>query len=365
MRKSTQEEFINLVIKFQGDKYSFEKTIFVNQRTCIIVTCKKHQFDFPVVPSVLLGNKKKRKKERSFKVGSCPKCKEEYSEKIKVPKIKKVFCSKAKNTLAKPNERIKRINGKKHYACEIHGNVLVGESRRLRDGCPTCNMLIRQNGRAVKKSNKVLNVNPQVNKINNNIVNYIPYQELKDRVNLLGITSHSEYRKWRKRTSQIDTPCNPDRVYKTEWISYYEFFNKNKIDLMSVGERKIYNYLKRKGYNFETQKKFIDCKNIHSLPFDFYLPEYNTLIEFDGQQHFKVSNFSTSAEVNKKKFEQLQKNDKIKTVYCENKNINLIRLDDKDLSNNIIEWSLDTELSRIAAEIAISEFKIFLKVTHF
>lgn len=62
-----------------------------------------------------------------------------------------------------------------------------------------------------------------------------------------------------------------------------------------------------------------------------------------------------SANVNKTKFEQLQKNDKIKTAYCANNNISLIRLDDKDLNNNVIEWSLDIELSRIAADIAISK----------
>jgi len=359
MKKLTQEEFINSVIKLQGNKYSFEKTIYVNQRTPVIITCKKHQFDFNIIPSVLLGYRKKGNKKRSFRVGSCPKCHEEYFRKTKIIK-KRVYYSTAKNTRAKATEHIERINGKRFYVCEVHGNVPVGECRDLCDGCPTCNIIaykakIKNNIKPIyiKLINKISTVNKS------NKITYIPYLELKSRVNSLGITSHWEYRKWVKRTCQENIPTNPDRVYKMEWISYYDFFNKNKTDSMSAGENKIYNYLKRKKYNFETQKKFIDCKNIHSLPFDFYLPELNTLIEFDGQQHFKISNFSLSAEINIKKFEQLQKNDKIKTEYCKNKKINLIRLDDNELINNVMEWSLDIELSRIAAEIAISEFKKF------
>lgn len=40
------------------------------------------------------------------------------------------------------------------------------------------------------------------------------------------------------------------------------------------------------------QYKFLDCKDQRPLPFDFYLPEYNTCIEYDGGQHFFPVNFS-------------------------------------------------------------------------
>jgi very-short-patch-repair endonuclease len=151
-------------------------------------------------------------------------------------------------------------------------------------------------------------------------------------------------------------PSNPERVYKGKgWISYYEFFNTNKYDKMSAGEKRIYNYLKRKNIEFECQKKFDDCKNINHLLFDFYLPNHNTIIEFDGQQHFKMARFSKDKEENQKAFVQTQKNDRIKNNYCHKNNINLLRLDDYHLTQNIVEWELDNELSRIAAEIAIGK----------
>ena len=64
------------------------------------------------------------------------------------------------------------------------------------------------------------------------------------------------------------------------------------------------------------------------LPFDFYIPQYNLCIEFDGKQHFIPTDFkSNSTEEEKLKyFELVQMRDNIKTDYCKNNNINLLRI---------------------------------------
>ena len=60
------------------------------------------------------------------------------------------------------------------------------------------------------------------------------------------------------------------------------------------------------------------------MRFDFYLPDYNTCIEFDGEQHFKpIKHFG-----GKERFKQQQKNDQIKNDYCVENNIALIRISD-------------------------------------
>ena len=46
------------------------------------------------------------------------------------------------------------------------------------------------------------------------------------------------------------------------------------------------NYLIKHEFEFEEQKRFKDCRNKKPLPFDFYLPQYNLCIEFDGQLHY-------------------------------------------------------------------------------
>lgn len=52
-------------------------------------------------------------------------------------------------------------------------------------------------------------------------------------------------------------------------------------------------YLSVHKINYLAEHKFEDCIGIGGkhLRFDFYLPEYNTIIEYDGQQHFMPSEY--------------------------------------------------------------------------
>lgn len=57
----------------------------------------------------------------------------------------------------------------------------------------------------------------------------------------------------------------------------------------SKGEDAIAGYLSKLNISFEQQKRFQDCYRFYGnyLPFDFYLPDYNCCIEYDGEQHYK------------------------------------------------------------------------------
>ena len=78
---------------------------------------------------------------------------------------------------------------------------------------------------------------------------------------------------------------------------------------------------------YTPQKRFDDCKDIKPLPFDFYLSDYNTCIEYDGQQHFEPVDFSGKREnLAQQQFEKTQYHDKIKNKYCEDNNIRLLRI---------------------------------------
>ena len=88
----------------------------------------------------------------------------------------------------------------------------------------------------------------------------------------------------------------------------------------SKGEKKIRNYLINNQIKFIPQYKFNDCKNNSQLPFDFYLPDYNTCVEYNGIQHYKpVKQFG-----GEERFIIQQKCDKIKIDYCNINKINLI-----------------------------------------
>ena len=80
-----------------------------------------------------------------------------------------------------------------------------------------------------------------------------------------------------------------------------------------------------------------DCKLIKKLRFDFYLPEKDIFIEFDGEQHFKPSMFG-GKESGEEKLQRTVINDKIKNEYCEKNKIKLIRIKyDEDLQNKLEE----------------------------
>lgn len=76
---------------------------------------------------------------------------------------------------------------------------------------------------------------------------------------------------------------------------------------------------------FQPQKRFDNCRNkkqTDTLPFDFYLPNHNVCIEYDGEHHFHP----IEAWGGHEKFLINQENDKIKSEYCQNNNITLVRL---------------------------------------
>lgn len=86
----------------------------------------------------------------------------------------------------------------------------------------------------------------------------------------------------------------------------------------SIGELIIEDYLLRNNINFIEQYKFDECFNRSKLPFDFYLPDFNTCIEYDGEFHYKDFGFND--------LESQKNNDNIKNNFCKKNNIRLIRI---------------------------------------
>ena len=101
----------------------------------------------------------------------------------------------------------------------------------------------------------------------------------------------------------------------------------------SKGEQLIESILKKNNIDYVKQHKYSDCiSNItkYKLKFDFYLPRLNTCIEYDGVQHYEfVKHFHKS----KRAFKLQQLRDQIKTEYCKNNNINLIRISYLEFNN--------------------------------
>lgn len=94
----------------------------------------------------------------------------------------------------------------------------------------------------------------------------------------------------------------------------------------SWGETYITQILDEHKIKYQKQYSFDDCRNKNRLRFDFAILNedctISTLIEYDGQQHFKPVSIFQGEE----RYENTKKRDEIKDNYCKEHNIPLIRL---------------------------------------
>ena len=87
----------------------------------------------------------------------------------------------------------------------------------------------------------------------------------------------------------------------------------------SKNEIYIGNLLKQNGIKFEKQYKFSETGN---LEFDFYVPKYKVLIEYDGIQHFKPI-FGSSDYSRQLNYNNTYNNDNLKNKFVETNNLGL------------------------------------------
>ena len=149
--------------------------------------------------------------------------------------------------------------------------------------------------------------------------------------------------------------CPKHGIFKQS-ISNHLFGQRCPICKNSKGEHVISDYLKKSNINFIPQKLFDDCINPNTgykLKFDFFIPDKNILIEYDGELHYiSVEWFGGD-----KTLENHRYLDNIKNKYCSENNINLLRISYKDIKN--INNILDKYLNN-TNELNIQKIKIFL-----
>ena len=111
-------------------------------------------------------------------------------------------------------------------------------------------------------------------------------------------------------------------VYEQSPSSHLKGFDISGFENISKGETIISKILDSNNIKYYRQKTYSDFKFKNKLRFDFYLPEHNTCIEYDGIQHFEPINFFGGL----KSLKHNQKIDKLKNEYCKNNNIKLLRI---------------------------------------
>ena len=94
-------------------------------------------------------------------------------------------------------------------------------------------------------------------------------------------------------------------------------------------EEKIITILKKEKIKFQREKTYPDLK-FGYYRFDFFLPQYNLLIEVDGAQHYK---FSKIFHKKRQEFLKAQERDRRKNSYALSHNISLYRIPYFEIEN--------------------------------
>ena len=317
LKKLTTKEFIEKANEVHGYKYNYSKVEYVGMKTEVTIICPKHGAFLQIPSSHLQGC-------------GCKQCgieKQIESQKLNTEK----FIKKANEKYGEGTydySKVEYIDAKTDVIiiCPKHGEFTQTPSNHLKgEKCRGCS-----NEKLANERRK-----PLENFINES--NEIHGEGTYDYSQVNYVNSHTE----------VIIICS----------KHGKFFQKPSKHLIGQGcpkcknnykgEIAVRNFLIKNKIEFEEQKRFKNCKDVYSLPFDFYLPKYNLCIEFDGIQHFKPikRSYKMTDDKIEKNFKYIQKHDQIKNDYCKNNGIILIRLNnlktvEKELTKYFQEYGI-------------------------
>lgn len=304
MKKNKQDLFLKKAKKVHRDMYDYSKAIYLSARKHMDVICHEHGI-FKVSPDNHIGKK-----------SGCPKC--------GVIKRAKTFSvrytgrkhNNFKGSLEKrTNEffiKAKKIHGDRYdyslvlyksnkdfiiLVCSKHGEFKTMPIQHLHGaGCPDCAI----EGRRIRWDDFII----KAQKIHGN-----KYQ----------------YKKlfYKNGVGKVMAICPKHGIF-IQKIHHHLNNRGCSACRESYGERSVANCLDSNKILYEREKTFDECVGPSGwrLKFDFYLPEYNTCIEYDGEQHYGIQRRG----VFKFDLEAIKIRDEVKNSFCKIKNINLLRI---------------------------------------
>lgn len=289
--KPTTEEFIEKVLKIHGDIYDYSKVKYIDNRTNIIIICRKHGEFEQSAGGHIQGH-------------GCNKCidrggTQRYDTNCFINKAIEIHGDEYNYS------KVEYINSltKVIIICNEHGEFEQQPSSHLQGRkCSKCSGFYKPTTQEfIEKSIK----------IHGDIYDYskVEYIDCKQKIIII-CNKHGEFEQ------------TPDGHIQGHSCTFC--INKT--------EYKLYETLKQSYPSIITQFKQEWCKRKSYLPFDFCIIELKIIIELDGPQHFQqVSNWSSPEE----QFE----ND-IYKQNCANENgYSIIRLLQEDVINDNYDWN--------------------------
>lgn len=351
--KITTEEFIKKANKINGDRYDYSLVNYKNSKTRIKIICKIHGIFEQKPHSHLEGH-------------NCKKCNIDYQRNNineLIIKANEIHNNKYDYSLVNYENKKKPVE----IICPIHGVFKQSMDNHLDNkGCKLCgygkikNIKTKTNTQFINESIKV-----HGNKYDYSLCNYVnSYLNVEIICPIHGIFKQRpivhlkgcECPKCGYKNASESKTSNTKEFIKKSNIIHNGLYNynlvnyknsKNKVNIIcdkhgifqqspnshlngggcpkcstSRGELKVEKNLIDNDVVYYTQKTFDGCLDKGKLKFDFFLPDYNMCIEYDGKQHFEpVEQFGGLSD-----FKDRIRKDKIKNKYCKDNNIELLRI---------------------------------------
>lgn len=300
-KKLSREEFICRAKSIHVDPcYDYSEVVFENMRKKVQILCHKHG-KFKMSPICHTVQKQK-----------CPKCANELKSK-NMKLTRDCFIDKANkiHNCQYEYDLVEYIDMKTPVLirCPEHGAFVQTPSNHIhrKSRCPKC---LGRNTTTKDFINKAKHIHGE--KFSYDLVDYV------------------------NSTTKVKIVCLKHGVFKQTPAAHVNGRCGCPKCNQSKGEALIETILVKFSVPFVSQFKFHDCRRVLPLRFDFFIKKLNTLIEYDGEHHFVFI-----PRIHKKfsKYKAMKENDHIKTKYCREKGINLIRISYKELNNipSIIE----------------------------
>jgi len=284
--------FILEAEKIHGDKYTYDRKSYVDYSTKFKIFCRIH------------GEFKQSPTNHIIRKNNCPECakKSRAISNIKTQDIFISTCLKkfpqydySKTIYTSAKNKIK-IFCKKHGMFEKEANGFLQGSE-----CPQCTIYNT-------RKDIIYFIDKSI-KTHGYKYDYSKSIYVTDKTKLIIICKkHGEF---------LQTPNN--HIYSKSGCPKCK---------TSKGENYIRNILEKNNIKSIEQYTFDKCLSVNNnkLKFDFYLPDFNACIEFDGIQHHQPVDYFGGDAAYKKQVV----NDLIKDQYCDQNDITMIRINQKN-----------------------------------
>ena len=289
-KKLTTEEFKNSASEIHNNKYDYSKSIYINAHEYITIICPKHGEFKQKAYSHLAGH-------------GCPKCCTNN-----VFKGLKTFIKQAKEIHGDKYDysKYEYVNAqtKSTIICPEHGEFYQASKEHInrKQGCPKC-------GRIKANNSERDTLEDFINKADS--VHFYKYDYSK--VNYIN------------NNTKVEIIC-PEHGSFWQTPGSHKSGRGCPMCKKSSGEQIISTLLDKYKYKYLTQYEINIDKSINHCGktlIDFYIPEYNTFIEYQGRQHYiPIEYFGGELKFNNY---QIPRDNYIRT-YCKENNIKLIEI---------------------------------------